>query len=98
VITLEDPVERQNDGWLQLQVNEKADLIYSAGLKGILRHDSDIVIVGEIRNEETARITMGAALTGHLVLTTMHTKDAKGAIYRLFVKCCNPSLKVRIVQ
>lgn len=83
VITLEDPVERQNDGWLQLQVNEKAGLTYSAGLKAILRHDPDIVIVGEIRDEETARITMRAALTGHLVLTTMHTKDAKGAIYRL---------------
>ncbi|MBE3569770.1 MAG: type II/IV secretion system protein [Bacillales bacterium] len=83
VITLEDPVERQNDSWLQLQVNEKAGLTYSSGLKAILRHDPDIVIVGEIRDEETARITMRAALTGHLVLTTMHTKDAKGAIYRL---------------
>jgi competence protein ComGA len=83
VVTLEDPVERQNDNWLQIQVNEKAGLTYSSGLKAILRHDPDVMIVGEIRDEETAHITIRAALTGHLVLTTMHTKDAKGAIYRL---------------
>lgn len=83
VITLEDPVERKNDSLLQVQVNEKAGITYTAGLKAILRHDPDIIIVGEIRDAETARIAVRAALTGHLVLTTLHARDAKGAIYRL---------------
>lgn len=83
VITLEDPVEKQNDQWLQVQVNEKAGVTYSTGLKAILRHDPDVIMVGEIRDEETARIAIRAALTGHLVLTTLHTRDAKGAIFRL---------------
>ncbi|WP_100331555.1 competence type IV pilus ATPase ComGA [Bacillus xiapuensis] len=83
VITLEDPVEKQNDQWLQVQVNEKAGLTYAAGLKAILRHDPDVIMVGEIRDEETARIAVRAALTGHLVLTTLHTRDAKGAVFRL---------------
>ncbi|KIL75292.1 competence type IV pilus ATPase ComGA [Bacillus badius] len=83
VITLEDPVEKQNDQWLQVQVNEKAGVTYSAGLKAILRHDPDVIMVGEIRDEETARIAIRAALTGHLVLTTLHTRDAKGAVIRL---------------
>ncbi|MDQ0213859.1 competence protein ComGA [Oikeobacillus pervagus] len=83
VITLEDPVEKQNDYLLQVQVNEKAGVTYSTGLKAILRHDPDVIMVGEIRDEETAHIAIRAALTGHLVLTTLHTRDAKGAIYRL---------------
>ncbi|GER71463.1 ComG operon protein 1 [Weizmannia acidilactici] len=83
VITLEDPVEKQTDSFLQVQVNEKAGITYSTGLKAILRHDPDIILVGEIRDAETARIAVRASLTGHLVLTTMHTRDAKGAIYRL---------------
>ncbi|KMY54750.1 competence protein ComG [Bacillus sp. FJAT-27231] len=83
VITLEDPVEKQNDQWLQVQVNEKAGVTYSTGLKAILRHDPDVIMVGEIRDEETARIAIRASLTGHLVLTTLHTRDAKGAIFRL---------------
>lgn len=83
VITLEDPVEKQNDAWLQVQVNEKAGVTYSAGLKAILRHDPDVIMVGEIRDEETAAIALRASLTGHLVLTTLHTKDAKGAVFRL---------------
>lgn len=83
VITLEDPVEKNSEELLQVQVNEKAGVTYSAGLKAILRHDPDIIMVGEIRDEETAEIAIRAALTGHLVLTTMHTKDAKGALYRL---------------
>lgn len=68
---------------LQVQVNERAGVSYSAGLKAILRHDPDIILVGEIRDRETAEIAVRAALTGHLVLTTMHTRDAKGAVYRL---------------
>ena len=83
VITLEDPIEKENDLVLQVQVNEKAGVSYAAGLKAILRHDPDIIMVGEIRDAETATIAVRAALTGHLVLSTMHTRDAKGAIYRL---------------
>jgi competence protein ComGA len=83
VITLEDPIEKENELVLQVQVNEKAGVTYTTGLKAILRHDPDIIMVGEIRDAETAKIAVRAALTGHLVLTTMHTKDAKGAIYRL---------------
>lgn len=83
VITLEDPVEIKNEHFLQVQVNEKAGITYSNGLKAILRHDPDIIIVGEIRDKETAEIAVRAAMTGHLVLSTLHTRDAKGAIYRL---------------
>lgn len=83
VITLEDPIEKQSDTVLQVQVNEKAGVSYASGLKAILRHDPDIIMVGEIRDKETAEIAVRAALTGHLVLTTMHTREAKGAIYRL---------------
>lgn len=68
---------------MQVQVNEKAGVTYATGLKAILRHDPDIIMVGEIRDSETAKIAVRAALTGHLVLSTMHTRDAKGAIYRL---------------
>ena len=83
VITLEDPIEKENELVLQVQVNEKAGVTYTTGLKAILRHDPDIIMVGEIRDAETAKIAVRAALTGHLVLTTMHTRDAKGAIHRL---------------
>ncbi|MDE8562576.1 competence type IV pilus ATPase ComGA [Anoxybacillus rupiensis] len=83
VITLEDPVEKRIENMLQVQVNEKAGITYATGLKAILRHDPDVVIVGEIRDEETAKIAVRAALTGHLILSTMHTKNAIGAIYRL---------------
>ena len=83
IITLEDPVEKVSDTVLQVQVNEKAGVTYAAGLKAILRHDPDIIMVGEIRDGETARTAVRAALTGHLVLTTMHTREAKGAIPRL---------------
>lgn len=83
VITLEDPIEKNYDSVLQVQVNEKAGVTYAAGLKAILRHDPDIIMVGEIRDAETAKIAVRAALTGHLVLSTMHTRNAKGAVYRL---------------
>ncbi len=83
IITLEDPIERKNEDVLQVQVNEKAGITYATGLKAILRHDPDIIMVGEIRDAETAQIAVRAALTGHLVLSTMHTRDTKGAIYRL---------------
>lgn len=83
VITLEDPIEKKSDTVLQVQVNEKAGITYTTGLKAILRHDPDIIMVGEIRDAETAQIAVRAALTGHLVLSTLHTRDAKGAIFRL---------------
>ncbi len=83
VITLEDPIEKQYDQVLQVQVNEKAGVSYTTGLKAILRHDPDIIMVGEIRDKETAQIAVRAALTGHLVLSTLHTRNAMGAIYRL---------------
>jgi len=83
VISLEDPVEKIHDHLLQIQVNEKAGLNYSTGLKAILRHDPDVILVGEIRDAETAMIAVRAAMTGHLVLTSLHSRDAKGAIYRL---------------
>lgn len=83
VVTLEDPVEIQNDYFVQMQVNEKAGITYQSGLKAILRHDPDIIIIGEIRDAETAMVAIRAAMTGHLVLTSLHAKDTKGAIYRL---------------
>lgn len=83
IITLEDPIEKKSEEVLQVQVNEKAGITYATGLKAILRHDPDIIMVGEIRDPETARIAVRAALTGHLVLSTLHTRDTKGAIYRL---------------
>ncbi|RID83978.1 type II/IV secretion system protein [Mesobacillus zeae] len=83
VITLEDPIEKQSDTAIQVQVNEKAGISYASGLKAILRHDPDIIMIGEIRDAETANTAVRAALTGHLVFTTMHTRNAKGAIYRL---------------
>ncbi|MBP3041132.1 type II/IV secretion system protein [Bacillaceae bacterium Marseille-Q3522] len=83
IITLEDPIEIQDERILQIQVNEKAGVSYASGLKAILRHDPDLIILGEIRDDETAKIAVRASLTGHLVLSTMHAQDAKGAIYRL---------------
>ncbi|MCR2820386.1 competence type IV pilus ATPase ComGA [Lederbergia panacisoli] len=83
VISLEDPVEKIHDHILQVQVNEKAGISFSSGLKAILRHDPDIILVGEIRDAETAKVAVRAAMTGHLVLTSLHSRDTKGAITRL---------------
>ena len=83
VITLEDPIENQSEKMLQVQINEKAGITYAVGLKAALRHDPDVIMVGEIRDAETARIAIRASLTGHLILTTMHSRDAEGAISRL---------------
>lgn len=83
IITLEDPIENVSEKVLQVQINEKAGITYSVGLKAVLRHDPDVIMVGEIRDSETAKIAVRAALTGHLILTTMHTRDAQGAISRL---------------
>ena len=83
VITIEDPVEYQIDGVNQINVNAKAGLTFASGLRSILRADPDVIMVGEIRDAETARIAIEAALTGHLVLSTLHTNDAPGTITRL---------------
>lgn len=83
VISLEDPVEINQDCLLQVQVNEVAGLSYATGLRAILRHSPDVILIGEIRDQETAKIAVEAALTGHLVISTIHAKDTIGAIYRL---------------
>jgi type IV pilus assembly protein PilB len=83
VITIEDPVEYQLSGINQINVNPKAGLTFASGLRSILRADPDVIMVGEIRDAETARIGIEAALTGHLVLSTLHTNDAPGPITRL---------------
>ena len=83
IITIEDPVEYQLKGVNQIQVNEKSGLTFARGLRSILRHDPDVVLIGEIRDEETAQIAVQASLTGHLVFSTLHTNDAPGAVTRL---------------
>ncbi len=83
VITLEDPVEYTMDGIVQVNVNSKAGLTFNSGLRAILRQDPDIIMVGEIRDEETANMAMRSAITGHNVLSTLHTNDAPSAIVRL---------------
>jgi type IV pilus assembly protein PilB len=83
IITIEDPVEYQIGGINQMNVNRTAGLDFATGLRSILRADPDIVMVGEIRDAETARIAIEASLTGHLMLSTLHTNDAPGAITRL---------------
>ena len=83
LITLEDPVEYHMKGATQVQINEKVGLTFASGLRSILRQDPDIICVGEIRDGETAEIAMRAAMTGHLVITTIHTEDAISAIDRL---------------
>jgi len=83
IITVEDPVEYKIEGINQVQVNTKAGLLFSTGLRSILRQDPDIIMVGEIRDEETAEIAVRAAITGHLVISTIHTNDAPSTIMRL---------------
>ena len=83
IITVEDPVEFWLDSIRQIQVNPRAGLTFSSGLRAILRHDPDVIMVGEVRDKETAETAVHAALTGHLVLSTLHTNDAPGAVTRL---------------
>ena len=83
IITIEDPIEYQIRGIGQIQVNPKIDLTFASGLRSILRQDPDIIMVGEIRDAETAEIAIQASLTGHLVLSTLHTNDAATAVTRL---------------
>ena len=83
IITIEDPVEYKLEGVNQVQVNTKSGLLFSTGLRSILRQDPNIIMVGEIRDEETAEIAVRAAITGHLVISTIHTNDAPSTILRL---------------
>ncbi|MFH0771861.1 MAG: ATPase, T2SS/T4P/T4SS family [Candidatus Omnitrophota bacterium] len=92
IMTLEDPVEYEIAGVRQSQINPKAGLTFANGLRSILRQDPDIIMVGEIRDLETAEISIQAALTGHLVLSTLHTNDAAGAIARLLDMGVEPFL------
>ncbi len=92
MITIEDPVEYQLEGINQIPVNPKRGLTFATGLRHILRHDPDIIMVGEIRDRDTADIAIRAALTGHLVFSTLHTNDAAGAITRLIDMGIEPFL------
>jgi type IV pilus assembly protein PilB len=92
IITIEDPVEYQLTGITQVQVNPKAGLHFATGLRSMMRADPDIIMVGEIRDRETAQIAVESALTGHLVLSTLHTNDAPGAITRLIEMGIEPFL------
>lgn len=92
IITVEDPIEYQLPGVGQIQVNPKIDLTFARGLRSILRQDPDVIMVGEIRDGETAKIAVQAALTGHLVFSTLHTNDAAGALARLVEMGVEPFL------
>lgn len=92
IITIEDPVEYQLQGIGQIQVNPKIDLTFASGLRSILRQDPDVIMVGEIRDSETAEIAIQAALTGHLVFSTLHTNDSFGAMTRLLDMGIEPFL------
>lgn len=92
IMTVEDPVEYQLDGVNQMPINPKRGLTFATGLRHILRHDPNIIMVGEIRDRETADIAIRAALTGHLVFSTLHTNDAAGAVTRLIDMGLEPFL------
>ncbi|MGL4464547.1 MAG: GspE/PulE family protein [Planctomycetia bacterium] len=98
IITCEDPVEYQFDGIQQIEVHTKIGLTFAAGLRSILRHDPDVVLIGEIRDRETAEIATQAALTGHLVFSTLHTNDAAGAFTRLTDMGVEPFLVASTVE
>ena len=97
IMTLEDPVEYRMAGVRQVQLNVKAGMTFSSGLRAILRQDPDILMVGEIRDRETAQIAVQAALTGHLVLSTLHTNDALSAVYRLVDMGVEPYLVASVL-
>ncbi len=98
IITVEDPVEYRLAGINQVQINPKAGLTFASGLRSILRCDPDIIMIGEIRDKETAQIAVESALTGHLVLSTLHTNDAPGALSRLTEMGVEPFLTASAVD
>jgi type IV pilus assembly protein PilB len=98
LITVEDPVEYRLEGLSQVQVHEKAGLSFASALRSILRQDPDVVMIGEIRDKETATIAIEAALTGHLVLSTLHTNDAPSALTRLTEMGVEPFLSASAIN
>lgn len=98
IITIEDPVEYQIPGIIQIQVNPQIGLTFANGLRSMLRHDPDIMMVGEVRDHETAEIAIQVALTGHLVFSTLHTNDAAGGVTRLIDMGVEPYLVSSTVQ
>jgi general secretion pathway protein E len=98
IITVEDPVEYHMDGISQIQVHSRIGLTFAAGLRSILRHDPDVVLIGEIRDGETASSAIQASLTGHLVFSTLHTNDAPGAFTRLVDMGVEPYLVASTVE
>lgn len=98
VITIEDPVEYEMDGITQVQVNPKVKFYFSTGLRSVLRHDPDILMVGEVRDLETAEIAVRTALTGHLVFSTLHTNDAASGVTRLIDMGVEPYLVVSSIE
>lgn len=98
ILTIEDPVEYQLDGIGQIQVNSKIGLTFASGLRSIVRQDPDVVLIGEIRDHETAEIAIQAALTGHLVFSTLHTNDAPSAVTRLIDMGVEPFLLSSVIR
>ena len=98
IVTIEDPVEYQLEGITQIPVNQRSGLTFSTGLRSMMRADPDVIMVGEIRDRETAQISIEAALTGHLLLSTLHTNDAPGAITRLVEMGIEPFLVASSVR
>src|SRR5471030_601129 len=98
IVTLEDPVEYKMDGINQIQVNADVGLTFASGLRSILRQDPDVVMVGEIRDKETAELAVQAALTGHLVFSTLHTNSAAGILPRLLDMGIEPFLIASTVR
>src|SRR3989449_4057080 len=98
IVTVEDPVEYHLDGINQIQVHARIGLSSAAGLRSILRHDPDVILVGEIRDRETAETAIQSALTGHLVFSTLHTNDAASAFVRLADMGIEPYLVASTVE
>jgi type II secretory ATPase GspE/PulE/Tfp pilus assembly ATPase PilB-like protein len=98
IITIEDPVEYEMEGITQVQVNQKVNFDFSTGLRSLLRHDPDIIMVGEVRDVETAKIAIRTALTGHLVFSTLHTNDAASGVTRLIDMGVEPYLVASSVE
>lgn len=98
ILTIEDPIEYQLNGIGQMQVNSKIGVTFASGLRSMVRQDPDVILVGEIRDQETAEIAIQAALTGHLVFSTLHTNDASGAITRIIDMGIEPFLVSSSVQ
>ena len=98
IITVEDPVEYHTTGISQIQVHSKIGLTFAAGLRSILRHDPDVILIGEIRDGETAQSAIQASLTGHLVFSTLHTNDACGAFTRLVDMGVEPYLVASTIE